>query len=160
MKGEKGKAGQPLIIDTPSLQSLRQRYGYALLTLLFWILWFYLWIPLISLVAWLLGIELFHREMIVLDGLRGLLDLLGWYGLTIALLGGCYTGWALYNQLRFRGKSRRRSPPPVEPLELAAAFDIEPALILPLQEAKRIVIVHDEEGRIRAIKTWRAARSR
>ncbi len=147
---------QPLIIETPGLQSLRQRYGYALLTLAFWILWFYLWIPLISLVAWLLGIEIFHREMIQLDGLQGLLELLGWYGLTIAVMGGCYTAWALYNQLRFRGRNRRQEQAVVEPLELASAFDIDPALILPLQEAKRVLIVHDEQGRIRRIRSWRA----
>ena len=149
---------QPLIIDTPKLQSLRQRYGYALLTLLFWILWFHLWIPLISLVAWLFGVEIFYREMILLDGLQGLLELLGWYGLTIAILGSFYTGWALYNQLRFRGRNRRQVQPEVEPLELACTFDIEPALILPLREAKRILIVHDKAGQIRGIKTWRVKR--
>ena len=145
----------PLIIDTPSLQSLRQRYAYAFLTLIFWVLWFYLWIPVISLVAWLLGIKVFYREMIVLEGLQGLVDLLGWYGLTIAVIAVCYTGWALYNQFRFRGRNRRHEQPEVEPLEVANSFDIEPALILPLQEAKRILIAHDEQGRIRRIRSWR-----
>ncbi|MFQ5488183.1 MAG: poly-beta-1,6-N-acetyl-D-glucosamine biosynthesis protein PgaD [Gammaproteobacteria bacterium] len=146
---------QPLIIDTPSLQSLRQRYAYALITLLFWVLWFYLWIPVISLVAWLLSADVFYREMIRLDGLYGLLDLLGWYGLVIASIAVFYSGWALYNQFRFRGKNRRQEQPEVEPLELADAFNIEPALILPLQEAKRLLIVHDEQGEIRGIKSWK-----
>lgn len=146
---------QPLIIEAPSLQSLRQRYAYALITLIFWIVWFYLWIPVISLIAWLLGVEIVYQEMVLFDGLRGLLDLLGWYGLVIAVIALFYGGWALYNQLRFRGKMRRREPADVEALELADVFDIEPALILPLQEAKRLLIVHDEQGKVIGIKSWK-----
>ncbi len=146
---------QPLIIETPSLQSLRQRYAYALLTLAFWVLWFYLWIPVISLVAWLLGVKAFYREMIFLDGLHEQQELLIWYGLTIAIVGICYISWALYNQFRFRGRERRLTPPVVTVEELAGDFDLDPALVSTLQEAKRIRIVHDEQGRIRRIRSWR-----
>ena len=146
---------QPLIIETPDLQGLRQRYAYALITLVFWILWFYLWIPVISLVAWLLSADVFYREMILLDGLRGLADLLGWYGLVITVIVVFYSAWALYNQVRFRGRNRRRKQAEVEPLELADDFNIEPALILPLQEAKRLLIVLGEDGEIVGIKSWK-----
>ncbi len=151
---------RPLIIERPELQSLRQRYAYAMLTLLFWILWFYLWIPLVSLVAWLFGFKLFYQHMIVLQGLQGLLDLAGWYGLVIAMLGISLLGWALYNQLRFRGREKRRYQEMIKPHELAAFYRIDPKLIPRLQHAKRILISHDESGHIQAIKSWQTKNDR
>jgi len=145
---------RPLIIERPDLQSLRQWYAYAILTLLFWILWFYLWIPLVSLVAWLFGFQLFYQQMIVLEGLRGVLDLAGWYGLVIALLGSSLLCWALYNQLRFRGREKRHHQEKIKAPELAAFHHIDPALIPRIQQAKRIVIIHDAHGHIQAIKSW------
>jgi len=145
---------RPLIIERPDLQSLRQRYAYAMLTLLFWILWFYLWIPLVSLVAWLFGFQLFYEQMIVLEGLQGVLDLAGWYGLVIALLGCSLLSWALYNQLRFRGREKRHYQERIKAQDLAAFYQIDPALIPRIQRAKRIIINHDQHGHIQAIKSW------
>ena len=148
---------QSLIIESPSLQTLRQRYAYAVLTLFFWVFWFYLWIPVISLVAWLLGIESFYDQMIVQAGLEALQELLGLYTTVIMALGLALTGWALYNQIRFRGRERRMSHPTIGNEETARFFAIEPAMVERLQAAKLVEITHSEDGRLQAIRSWRDA---
>lgn len=42
-----------LIIDRPDLQSWRQRAVFGSLTVMFWMLWLLLWLPLITLLGWL-----------------------------------------------------------------------------------------------------------
>jgi biofilm PGA synthesis protein PgaD len=143
---------RPLIIESPNLQDLRQRYAFAALTLVFWVVWFYLWIPLVSLVAWLMGIEVFYDQMILLDGLRGLRDLLGWYGLVIALLGLSLGGWAWYNFKRFGGREKRRDSPLLEPEAIAGHFGLTEGQLAAAKSAQRLVIVHDDGGWVSELK--------
>ena len=142
---------RPPIIETPDLQGLRQRYASAILTLMFWVLWFYLWIPVLSLLAWLLGFEAFYREMILYEGLYGERLLLAKYAITIVVIGTGYLAWALYNQFRFRGRERRHRHRRVDKEALAEAFEIEPIDVSRLQAGRRSTIAHDETGRIRRI---------
>lgn len=142
----------PLIIESPSLQELRQRYAFAALTFVFWVVWFYLWIPLVSLVAWLFGFELLYDEMILFDGLRALRDLLGWYALVIFLLGFSLGAWAWYNLKRFGVREKRRQAPAVTPLEIAERFGLAEEEVAALKTARRIVFSHDDDGRVSAIE--------
>ncbi len=140
-----------LIIERPELQDWRSRYGYGLLTLLAWAAYAYLWLPLLSLAAWSLGLKLFYHHMVVLEGYQGLLQLLGLYATIIALLSGIYLGWALYNWFRFRGMERRRGMPPVTVDELARHFGLEPHQLQACQHSKRLQVHHDAQARITAI---------
>ncbi len=126
----------PFIINRPDLQTLRQRFGYSFLTLLFWLVWFYLWIPLLSLVGWIFGIDLIHDEMIVREGIQALIELLGWYFLVIFLM------------LRFRGKERRGPRPVVGDVSLAGDFSVTSEQVALWRECKRLVISHDVDGNI------------
>lgn len=139
---------RPLIIETPSLQSLRQRYAYAILTLFFWLFWFYLWLPVISLLAWLLGIENFYDQMIVQAGLEAFLELIGFYLTVISVLCLSLISWGLYNQIRFRGKERRTQQMRTETTELAHFFDLTPATVRQLQQTKNIELTHDDNGKL------------
>ena len=76
------------LIERPDLQSPQQRTLYGALTLAFWALWFYLWLPVLALLAWALGFQQAYKYMVVLDGYQQLLRLLGIYSLIILLLGG------------------------------------------------------------------------
>jgi len=137
-----------LIIETPSLQTLRQRYTHAIVTLVFWIIFLYLWIPLASLMAWLMGIGTFYEEIVVQEGYYQLLNLFFWYGVTILVISVVFLGWALYNQFRFRGKDRRRHPTPPTIEDLANYFQVDLSLLGKGQKARRIVVRHNEEGNI------------
>lgn len=95
------------IIEHPEWQTPKQRLILGSITLLFWVLWFYLWIPVISVLAWVFGIKLFEYHMIELGGYQDLVELLGWYVAGIFLLGGSLIAWATYNIQRFKQVTRR-----------------------------------------------------
>ena len=139
---------KPLIINSPDLQTLRQKYAYAVLTFLFWVIWFYLWLPLISLLAWLFGVEIFYQHMVVLEGLAGLRDLLGWYALVIVLIGITLLCWSAYNLLRFRGKNKRIRVDTLPLQQMADDFGVDPQAIESCRHGRRIVISHDNHGNI------------
>lgn len=145
---------KPLIINRPDLQTLRQQYTFALLTFLFWVAWFYLWLPLISLLAWLFGIEIFYEHMVVLEGLTGFVGMLDWYVLVISALGTVLLCWSWYNLFRFRGKNKRVRKETVSDRQLAGFFNIDIQSLEACRLAQRIEINYDANGQIR-IKTCR-----
>ena len=59
-----------LHINAPELLSRRRRMGDAFITGLMWIIYSYLWAPLVSLIAWLLGFEFAMKSWSVLAAHR------------------------------------------------------------------------------------------
>jgi biofilm PGA synthesis protein PgaD len=139
---------KPIIIERPELQSPLQRATTRGLTLVFWVIWIYLWLPVISLVAWLAGIELFREYMIDNDGYKILFDDINWYVIIIVLIGVIFIGWARYNLLRFRDKESRKNPVIVDLAAHAQHFKIDPQQLKQWQTAKHLVIHHDKHGDI------------
>ena len=136
------------IIDRPGLQSTRQRFLYGSVTLVFWALWIYLWLPLVALLGWILGIRIAYNEMVVRNGLSLLHDRASLYAIIVGCLGGSLLVWAYYNFIRFRGVQRRRARLPVTRAEQARHFGVEPATLAQWTDAKRLVLRHDAAGRI------------
>lgn len=129
-----------LIIDTPGLQELKRRYGYGLATLVMWIVWLYLWLPLVSLLAWIAGVELFYEHMIKLGGYQGLLAQLHWYIMAVIGISVLWVYWVEFNRRRFQGRDRRNRVAQVSNLyDEATFFDVEPEQIL---EARRARTIH------------------
>ncbi|MBK8162990.1 MAG: poly-beta-1,6-N-acetyl-D-glucosamine biosynthesis protein PgaD [Gammaproteobacteria bacterium] len=143
---------RPLIIENPELQTPRQRYAFAALTLFFWIIWFYLWIPIVSLLAWLFGAERFYQAMIMRSGLDALIELLGLYSIIILVMGALLAGWAWYNQMRFRGREKRRVSTVVTPEEVGSFYALKPEQLELARYAKHVVIDHDEHGQVKDIR--------
>ena len=137
-----------IIIERPDLQSPLQRATSGGLTFIFWVIWLYLWLPLVSLVAWLAGIEVFREHMIISGGYEALLDIIVWYLLIIFLLGISLISWARYNLVRFRNKGRRKAPISVDRETLARDFHIDALQLAQWQGAKDLIIHHDKQGRI------------
>ena len=137
-----------LIIDRPELQTPQQRYIFSMLTLVFWIIWFYLWLPLLSLFAWLLGFEYFYENMIRLNGLEGLLDLIGWYGLVIGASALLLVFWSAYNLSRFQGKNKRTTSIRVTEEQMAEFFHIDKSGLQICHHEKRIVFEFGQDGSI------------
>jgi len=136
------------IFERPDLQSLRQLYGFGFITLLFWALWFYLWLPLVSLIAWAFGVQLFYEHMLMLGGYHSLLSLLMIYGLTILGIAVLLLGWASYNLLRFRNRERRRAAAPVTQAQLAQDFNVDATALAEWQGARALRVHHDLNGQI------------
>lgn len=147
----------PIIIERPELQSPLQRATTRGLTFVFWVIWIYLWLPLISLLAWWAGIELFREHMLDNNGYKILFDDINWYGLVIVVSGVILVGWARYNLLRFRDRESRKNPLIVDLAAYAQHFKIDAQRLKQWQAAKRLVIHHDKHGDITLIEAHASA---
>lgn len=137
-----------LIIDRPDLQTWRQRAVFGVLTATFWVAWFFLWLPAITMLGWLAFGYQFRLHMIDLEGYKGFLGLLAIYALIIAAMGGSLILWAKYNHVRFRGVDRRRDAP-TPTLADSARWVGQPEIALAKWRTFDVMTVHhDEHGRI------------
>ncbi len=140
------------LIERPDLQSPRQRKLYGALTLVFWAFWVYLWVPLLALLAWSLGVQQAFKYMVVLGGYHEVLQVIGMYSLIVLLLGGGLVVWAAYNIFRFRGVERRTGSLPVTPAQIGRDFGQDPRSVALWQGEKRLCISHDAKGRIAQVE--------
>jgi biofilm PGA synthesis protein PgaD len=129
----------------------RQRLVFGALTLAFWMLWVYLWLPVISLIAWYLGGSTVYREMVEQSGYEAVAELLAWYGAIVGALAGTLVLWALYNWTRFRSKERRRALPALTTQETAHHFGVSELKLAAWQQAKRALVHRNERGEIVAV---------
>jgi biofilm PGA synthesis protein PgaD len=143
---------KPPLIERPDLQTPRQRTLYGALTLAFWVFWFYLWLPVLALLAWALGFEQAYKYMIELGGYRDVIRLIAVYMLIILLLGGGLVLWAVYNIVRFRGVERRVDALPVTAAEIGRDFGQNPASVARWQTEQRLYVTHDIAGKIARVE--------
>ncbi len=133
----------PLIVR-PDRQTRRQRWGFRLFTVLAWALWIYLWLPLVTLVAWLIGFDLARTAIpgeTELEYLRTLRD----YGLWIASLATAFMLWSAYNLRRFRGKERRKQVGLVKPEDVAADLPISTEAVRGIMNSRKVTVHFNEK---------------
>jgi biofilm PGA synthesis protein PgaD len=140
------------LIERPDLQTRGQRTLYGGLTLAFWAFWFYLWVPVLAFLAWVLGVQQAYKYMVVLGGYHELIRVAALYGVVILLLGGGLLIWAVYNIIRFRGVEKRTEALPVTPAEIGQHFGQDPASVARWQSEQRLYVTHDESGRIARVE--------
>ncbi|MFQ5982359.1 MAG: poly-beta-1,6-N-acetyl-D-glucosamine biosynthesis protein PgaD, partial [Woeseiaceae bacterium] len=97
----------------------------TVLTLLMWGVYVYLWVPLITLGAWLVGFERFYEIMITYGGFEVVLELLDWYSLIILSIAACVVSWSAINYRRFHNSERRYAAPVTNTEEISEFFGIE-----------------------------------
>ncbi|MEQ9451775.1 MAG: poly-beta-1,6-N-acetyl-D-glucosamine biosynthesis protein PgaD [Pseudomonadales bacterium] len=131
---------RPLIIERPDLQTLSQRWGYRSVTLFCWLLWLYLFVPLLSFLAWLTGLSYAYRLLLQDLDVSELWSMLSFYALGIAILAGTYLLWALYSYLRFRNVERRQGTPLADLETLAASHNLKPEQVQAWQRANKQTI--------------------
>lgn len=141
------------LIERADLQSSKQRTVFGALTLAFWAFWLYLWLPLLALLAWALGLEQAYKYMVVLGGYKDVIRVLAVYAVIILLLGGALVAWALYNILRFRGVENRVASKAVSSAEIARTYGIDAESVERWQGARHILVSHDPDGRISRVDT-------
>lgn len=138
----------PLIFDRPDLQEKRQRWLHWALTLVAWVIWAYLWLPVLTLVAWYLGFRTFVREIVLPDPATMVSTGLTYLGI-VSLIALLLIGWSRYNLGRFGGADRRRAPPRVTDPEVQRYFEVDPDTFQLLRTGASVTVQHDEEGRVR-----------
>jgi biofilm PGA synthesis protein PgaD len=136
-----------VIFDRPDLQARRHRWAYSALTLLAWGIWMYLWLPVVTLLAWYLGIRTFIREMVIPDP-RTMGTLALAYLVVVLIMGAILVVWSQYNLRRFRGQDRRRASLPVSDEETVRWFQISPEILERFRSTGSLTVEHDGEGRI------------
>lgn len=151
------RAERALIIDRPDALPRARRMAWHAVTVVFWGLYLYLWLPLVSLVAWVFGIGIAYQEMVVAEGYREVLRLLGWYLVTIEVLCGSLVLWAAYNYLRFGGRERRGRRPDVSLAVIARHFHVRLVELVAWQKARHLRIELTPAGAIAHIETGSAA---
>ncbi len=135
------------IIEQPSLKSPLRKGSELTITAVAWLLWFYLAMPLLTLLLWAVGLRLVFLEHFRFEHARALLDVAGYYLVGAVVLWVLIEAWSVYNRARFGGDDRRKHADPATDDELAATFSLAPSEIERAREAK-ILTVHFEADNI------------
>ncbi|GLQ97402.1 poly-beta-1,6-N-acetyl-D-glucosamine biosynthesis protein PgaD [Dyella mobilis] len=133
------------IISRPERQQPAQRIVFTFVTMVAWSLWVSLWLPLITLIAWMLGLQDVYVKLVLDRSFRTASDLglvLQMAATAVLLLGG----WAFYNHLRFAGKQKRRANRLIDISEMALALDASISTAQQLRARRRTVLHFSEQG--------------
>jgi biofilm PGA synthesis protein PgaD len=125
-----------LHIESSQLVPRRRRVADALITALMWAVYSYLWAPLISLVAWLLGFEFAYDVMVRAGGFAILKDVLWFYSVMVACIFVIVASWSMINRRRFAEDNRRKGIEPVTDADIAEHFGIRFAQLQTLRDAR------------------------
>jgi biofilm PGA synthesis protein PgaD len=139
---------EQLHIDCPEILTRRQRFGDTFVTGMMWALYTYLWAPLLSLIAWLLGFEFAYDVMVRAGGIEALLSVLHWYALMVGSIVVVVTGWSLANRIRFGKKERRHSADQVDDKAIADVFHLDSEQLDTLRHSRVIRLSHNDSGGI------------
>jgi len=139
-----------LIIDKASKRPSWTRRLDWVLSALMWLLYLYFireaLIDLYCLMEDSLQWAFAGAERPDLPTISRFLDTLENYGIVVVANGAALIGWALYNQIRFRGRDRHRAGEPVTVVDLAALYGISAEDITDWQESRILVMEHDVDG--------------
>ena len=134
-------------IEAPELLSARERARDTAVTAAMWGLYLYLWVPLASLFAWLLGFEFAYDVMIRAGGARDLGSILLVYVVVIGVIFMVVTTWSLINRARYRALNRRHRERRTSDAAIAAFFGVDPATLPTLRNARCVRLDFDSAGR-------------
>ena len=137
-------SGMPLILERPDLQTFAQRWGYRSVTVICWIVWLYLFVPLLSALAWFVGLSFIYSVLIQNLELAEFWEVLYIYALGIGCLTGIYLLWAFYNYLRFRGATRRQFSAPSDDERMAAVHGLSLNELVRLRETDNLTLSETE----------------
>lgn len=118
----------------------------GIVTLLAWIAYAWLWLPVITVLAWMLGIhtsytELWMRNYDFDQDTFGILFTLAVVA-TVLLI-----GWAEYNRHKFGGRDRRAPAQNAEPAQIAGTLGTSVEISHPLGRAKSITLAMGDDAR-------------
>ncbi|MDB5850870.1 MAG: poly-beta,6-N-acetyl-D-glucosamine biosynthesis protein PgaD [Rhodoferax sp.] len=142
---------RPLIIERPDLQDWQQKAVFGALTAVFWVIWVFLWMPLITLIGWFFFGYQFHLEMVELNGYARFLNVLVVYAIVIGSMGGGLMLWALYNDIRFRGIDRRKTISAPSTDEMGDWAKHPASLLAQWQNCAVVTVHHNPDGSIESV---------
>jgi biofilm PGA synthesis protein PgaD len=133
------------IINCPERQKPLQRAIFTVITMLAWTVWVSLWLPLITLIAWLLGLQDVYIKLGLDHPFRAANDL--GLVLQVAVLAAVSLGsWAFYNRMRFAGKQKRRANRFIDLAEMAPVLDASVITAQQLRSRRRSIVHFNDRG--------------
>lgn len=135
-------------IDSPELQSPREQLRDTLATGFMWMLYAYLWLPLISLMAWVLGFEFAYDVMIRAGGAASLRTVLFWYAIAVTTILIAFGAWSMSNRWRYGAQNRRAALDEVSDESLMAYFGISAEVLAQLRSGRALALELDSVGAI------------
>ena len=142
-----------LIINRPDLKSRPLILGEGILTLIFWGFWFYLWLPAISVIAWLLGFRFLYSQIVTLGGLDEFLVQLNIFSFGIFIASGILASWSFYNLKRYGAYNRRKKFYNSDLQGLASHLSLSVEELADIQRAKTLKFSFNEQGDICTVTT-------
>lgn len=134
-------------IDAPELLTRRQRTVGNAVTAIMWAAYAYLWLPLVSLAAWGLGVEFAYDVMVRAGGVAGLKTALFWYCVLLTDVTLTVCVWSVVNKWRFAGHNRRTAHECIGDAALATYFGVTSEQLARLRSTRRLEIDIDATGR-------------
>ncbi len=124
-----------------------RRRVFGTMTAAAWSVYLYLWLPGITLVAWLLGFRTAWVQGVLRRASADVADL--WLGLALVVLLGCaLVLWAERQRQRFTGVERRLRAADATAAEVAASLGATPVVLAALQRSQVVTAHHDAQGRV------------
>ena len=142
-----------LIIDAKNNQPLWIRIRDILLTLLMWCIYLYLMEDFYRFVVTIFDWEVLGIRRPDLPKAFKIMKTMEWYFLIIVVNGLLLLGWGTYNQVRFRGKERRKPRISIDTAELEVLYQVPADEIARWQRSRILTIYHDANGTITRVDT-------
>lgn len=119
----------------------------SLLTVVFWAVWLYLVMPLISLLLWFFGVRLFI-EQFSNGGYEGLRSSVAAYSSVLLVLVGLLALWITWNVVRYGGRHDRRTVKKAEATdqEVREAFHLDESLLGTVRAGRLVRLDLDQDG--------------
>lgn len=135
----------PIIDHTPARRPGR-RFASGALTAAAWTLYAWLWVPLITAVAWFVGVRTAYVRLYLNDNELDPFLLLALP--VIALVcGAMLIGWAEYNRARFSDADRRQRRDAVDDERIRLALGATAVLAAKLRTGRIVRVALDEDAR-------------
>ncbi|WP_410209997.1 poly-beta-1,6-N-acetyl-D-glucosamine biosynthesis protein PgaD [Aquirhabdus sp.] len=134
----------PQFIDRPELQSQGQRTTSAVLAMIGWTCWLYLFLPLLTIGGWLVSYR--RVDQYIVQNQNGFYEQVNLLVPLVVIMGSLLLLWATYNWMRFRGESRRVASRNATSQEIAIHFAIPTRVVSQAQHCRVNVFHFDEAG--------------
>ena len=144
MKFDSSQLQSPLIDNSDKLPTAHHVF-WGGVTGVFWLLYLYLWLPLITLAMWLLGVNNTLVELYIPEGRVDayLLVALPLIALTCAVV---LSTWAEYNRQRFQGMDRRTAVEPVGIETIALGLGASSAVAAAMRAGKHMTLTMSDDA--------------
>ncbi|APG05321.1 poly-beta-1,6-N-acetyl-D-glucosamine biosynthesis protein PgaD [Luteibacter rhizovicinus DSM 16549] len=136
---------EAIMIQRPERQSSMQKAMFGIVTIVAWLFWAFLWLPLITLGAWAFGVRSAWLQLYVLEPSHkeGDLSVVLIAAIICALV---FSAWAGYNRARFAGKQKRRGNNPVGVEATARVIGASTEDAVSIQAHRRAVVSVSDAG--------------